>query len=341
MRAVVCSELGPAQNLTVGEVPDPAPGPGQVLIEVRAAGVNYVDALFVEGKYQIKPPLPFVPGSEVAGVITEIGPDTEGAPEVGTRVLASVGLGGFAEQLVTQADAVVPVPDQLGDHQAATLVQSYATMRFAFTRRTTVQPGEWVAVLGASGGIGMAAIDEARNVGARVVAVASSDERVQRATVQGAEAGINTSTLGSGNTAPSDGPPPLDSAALKDALREATGGGADLVIDPVGGAAAEAALRALGDFGRLVVIGFAAGDIPQLPANQILLRNRTVVGVDWGAWAMANPAANQALVRDILEDAATGRLNPQHPTEYRMENVGAAMADLLNRALVGKAVLVP
>ena len=157
MRAAVCSQLGPAQDLTVGEIPDPTPGPGQVRLEVRSAGVNYVDALFVEGRYQIKPPLPFVPGSEVAGVVVEVGPDTDGAPEPGTRVLASVGLGGFAEQVVAPIDAIVAIPDGLSDNQAATLVQSYATMRFAFTRRTTVRAGEWVAVLGASGGIEQAA----------------------------------------------------------------------------------------------------------------------------------------------------------------------------------------
>ncbi len=337
MRAAVCSQLGPAQNLTLGEMPDPTPGSGQVKVEVRAAGVNYVDALFVEGRYQIKPPLPFVPGSEVAGVIVEVGPDTD-APEPGTRVLASVGLGGFAEHVVAPANAIVTIPDALSDNQAATLVQSYATMRFALARRTTVQPGEWVVVLGASGGIGMAAIDVARDAGARVVAVASSDQRLERATGQGAEVGINTSTLGSASGDPAT---PVDGAALKAALREATGGGADLVVDPVGGRATEAALRALGDFGRLVIIGFAAGDIPALPANQVLLRNRSVVGVDWGAWAMANPAENRALVADILADAAAGRLHPQEPTEYRLADVGAALADLQGRSLVGKAVLVP
>lgn len=335
MRAAVCSELGPAHNLTVTEVPDPTPGRGQVCIEVRAAGVNYVDALFVEGRYQIKPPLPFVPGSEVAGVVVEVGPDTD-APDVGTRVLASVGLGGFAEQVVASTDAIMTIPDALVDNQAATLVQSYATMRFAFTRRTTVRPGEWVVVLGAAGGIGMAAIDLARDAGARVVAVASSDRRLDLAIAQGAELGINTAALGS-----ADPSTPVDGAALKDALREATGGGADLVVDPVGGTATESALRALDTFGRLVIIGFAAGDIPQLPANQVLLRNRSVVGVDWGAWAMANPQENRSLVEQILADAADGRLHPQEPTEYPLADVGAALADLQDRSLVGKAVLVP
>lgn len=336
MRAAVCSQLGPAQDLTVGEIPDPTPGPGQVRLEVRSAGVNYVDALFVEGRYQIKPPLPFVPGSEVAGVVVEVGPDTDGAPEPGTRVLASVGLGGFAEQVVAPIDAIVAIPDGLSDNQAATLVQSYATMRFAFTRRTTVRAGEWVAVLGASGGIGMAAIDVARDAGARVVAVASSEQRLDRAVAQGAEATINTATLGS-----ADPSTPVDGVALKNALREATVGGVDVAVDPVGGPATEAALRALDAFGRLVIIGFAAGDIPVLPANQVLLRNRTIVGVDWGAWAMANPAENLALVHDILSDAAAGRLHPQEPTEYPLDHVGTVLCDLQNRSLAGKAVLVP
>ncbi|MEZ5374440.1 MAG: NADPH:quinone oxidoreductase family protein [Microthrixaceae bacterium] len=321
----MCHELGPAGDLTIGEVPDPTPGPGQVLIEVRAAGVNYVDALFVEGAYQIKPPLPFVPGSEVAGIVTAVGPGTDAAPAVGSRVLASVGLGGFAELVAAPASSVIELPDNVGDHEAATLVQSYATMRFAFGRRTTVGPGEQVVVLGASGGIGMAAIDVARSVGARVVAVASSEERLARCVDQGAEATINSSTVDD----------------LKLAIREATGGGADVIVDPIGGAASDAALRALGNFGRLVIIGFAAGDIPRLPANQVLLRNRTVVGVDWGAWAMANPGDNQALVEAVLADAAAGRLSPQAPSEFPLADVGRALADLQGRRLIGKAVLVP
>ncbi|MEZ5383390.1 MAG: NADPH:quinone oxidoreductase family protein [Microthrixaceae bacterium] len=309
----------------MSEVPDPTLGSGQVRVEVRAAGVNFVDALFVEGSYQIKPPLPFVPGSEVAGVVSEVGPEAVGAPPPGTRVLASVGLGGFAEAVVAQPGALVVVPDTLSDGQAATLVQSYATMRFALTRRTVVAPGEWVVVLGAAGGVGMAAIDVARRAGARVVAVASSEERLTRAIDQGAEVGINSSA----------------EEDLKSAIRQATGGGADLVVDPIGGAATEAALRALGTFGRLVVIGFAAGDIPRLPANQVLLRNRTVVGVDWGAWAMANPAENQELVEEILADVADGALHPQEPAVYRLDDVGRALADLKGRRLVGKAVVAP
>lgn len=325
MRAAVCSELGPAENLIVSEAPDRPPRSGQVRIEVRAAGVNFVDALFVEGLYQIKPPLPFVPGSELAGVIAEVGPDTDDAPQVGTRVLASVGLGAFAESVVTGAGSVVEIPEGLSDGQAATLVQSYATMAFALRHRTTLSSGEWVVVLGASGGVGMAAIDVAHQSGARVVAVASSDERLQRCAAQGAEATINSSGTDD----------------LKLAIREATGGGADVIIDPVGGAATDAALRALGNFGRLVIIGFAAGDIPKLPANQVLLRNRTVVGVDRGAWAMTNPAENQKLVTEVLADAASGRLSPQEPTEYPLADVGRALADLKERRLVGKAVLVP
>ena len=325
MRAAVCTEPGPARNLTLGQLPDPVPRSGQVLVEVRAAGVNYVDALFVEGRYQIKPPVPFVPGSEIAGTVTAVGPDTVVAPALGTRVMASVGLGGFAEQVTVPVTSVVPLPDGLADTVAATLAQSYATMRFALTNRTTVRPDETVVVLGASGGIGMAAIDVAHHAGAQVVAVASSDERLERCSDQGANVLINSTTTDD----------------LKSAIRDATNGGADVIVDPVGGSATDASLRALGTFGRLVVIGFASGDIPALPANQVLLRNRTVVGVDWGAWAMSNPTDNHALVTGIIADAASGMLSPQQPTEYPLAEVGTALAHLQQRVLAGKAVLVP
>ena len=198
-------------------------------------------------------------------------------------------------------------------------------MRFALTNRTTVRPDETVVVLGASGGIGMAAIDVAHHAGAQVVAVASSDERLERCSDQGANVLINSTTTDD----------------LKSAIRDATNGGADVIVDPVGGSATDASLRALGTFGRLVVIGFASGDIPALPANQVLLRNRTVVGVDWGAWAMSNPTDNHALVTGIIADAASGMLSPQQPTEYPLAEVGTALAHLQQRVLAGKAVLVP
>ena len=323
MRAVVCSELAPLDRLTVEERPDLVPGPGHVIIEVEAAGVNFVDALFVQGKYQIKPPLPFTPGGEVAGRVAALGEGVTGLA-LGDRVLGMCGLGGFASQVALPALSCVPVPDGLSSGQAAALIQSYATMLYAFTRRTYVTEGEWVLVLGAGGGIGLAAIDVARALGARVVAAASSEPKLEAAMAAGAEAVVD-----------------YESEDLKTRVREVTGGGADLVVDPVGGDKAEAALRSLRTGGRYVVIGFASGEIPRLPANQVLLNNRTVVGIDWGAWTFQHPAENAELLGDLLERVASGQLRPVEPVAYPLERAAEALADLEGRRITGKVVLVP
>ncbi|QXC60373.1 zinc-binding dehydrogenase [Aquihabitans sp. G128] len=264
MRRIVCQQWGPPEDLELVEEPDPTPGPGQVVVDVAAAGVNFVDALFVGGTYQIKVPPPFTPGSELAGTVAALGEGVEGLA-VGDRVLSSLGLGAWTTHAVVPAAAVTPVPDGLDLATAAALVQSYCTMWFALTRRTTVAAGETVLVLGAAGGVGLAAIDVARSLGARVIAAASSPEKLADATAMGAEATIAYET-----------------EDLKVRARELSAGGVDVVVDPVGGPHTDAALRALGVGGRLLVIGFAAGGIPSLPANQVLLNNRSVVGVDWG-----------------------------------------------------------
>lgn len=322
MRRVVCQALGPLDQLVVEDTEPPEPREGQVLVDVRAAGVNYVDALFVQGQYQIKPPTPFTPGSEVAGVVSALGPGVEGVA-VGDRVLVQTGLGGFAEQVTANALSLVSMPDGLSFGQAATLVQSYATMLYAFTRRTAVAEGETVLVLGAGGGIGLAAIDVARALGLRALAVASSADKRGKAVAAGAEAAI-------------------DSAEdVKTRARELGGGGVDVVVDPIGGPLAEAALRALRVNGRYLVIGFASGEIPRLPANQVLLNNRTVVGVDWGAWTMQQPDAHRTLLGELMGLVANGRLHPIEPTAYPLDQATVALADLLERRAVGKVVLVP
>jgi NADPH2:quinone reductase len=241
-------------------------------------------------------------------------------------VLALCWFGGYASHVVVPASSVVPVPDGVGDGQAATLAQSYTTMLFALTRRTSVAAGEWVAVLGAGGGVGLAAIDVARALGARVVACASSPDKLAAASAAGAEATIAYEDAG---------------VDLKAAIREATGGGADVVVDPVGGAKAEAALRALRWGGRYVVLGFASGSIPSLPANQILLNNRTVVGIDWGAWTMREAAANAELVAELVGMVAGGRLRPVEPVAYPLDDAVRCLSDLQGRRVTGKAVLVP
>jgi NADPH2:quinone reductase len=324
VRAVLCRSFAPLDQLTVEEVPDLVPGPGQVLVEVEAAGANFVDALLVQGLYQLKPPLPFTPGMEVSGTVAALGEGVEGPP-VGTRVLGSAFVGGFASQVLLPASGAVPVPDGLSAGQAAGLVQSYATMLFALTRRTRVAEGEWVAVLGAGGGIGLATVDVAKALGARVVACASTPEKLAAAEAAGADAAIAYD----------------DGVDLKAAIREATGGGADVLVDPVGGDKADAALRALGWMGRYVVIGFAAGDIPRVPLNQVLLNNRTVVGVDWGAWTFRDPAGNAALLGELLDLVAAGRLRPVEPAAYPLEEAAVALADLQGRRVTGKLVLVP
>ncbi|MDQ2648304.1 MAG: NADPH:quinone oxidoreductase family protein, partial [Actinomycetota bacterium] len=298
MRAVVCSVFGPIDLLTIDERPDPSPAPGNVVVAVRAAGVNFVDGLFVQGKYQIKPELPFVPGGEVAGEVVAIGEDVEGVA-VGDRVLAMPWLGGFASHVELNARGVVPVPDTLSYGQAAGIVQSYGTMLYSYTRRITVQPGDKVLVLGAGGGIGLAAVDLAKQLGATVIAAASSDEKLAAATAAGADATINYET-----------------EDLKARARELSGGGVDIVVDPVGDRFADPALRALGWMGRYLVIGFAGGAIPSLPINQALLNNRSIVGVDWGAWTMRDPAGNQTMMAELLAMAGSGAISPVAPTEY-------------------------
>ena len=323
MRVVSCNSFGPVANLTIDERPPVPVGPGQVRIAVTAAGVNFVDGLFVQGLYQIKPPVPFVPGGEVAGVVAEVG---EGVTThaVGDRVFASTGLGGFASEVVWPASRVQHTPDALTDGQAATFVQSYGTAWFALHHRAKAQPGEWLLVLGAGGGVGLAAVDVGRAMGLHVIAGASSADKRALAIDYGAEASIDT--VGED---------------VKTRAKELSGGGVHLVYDPVGGALAEAGLRSLRDDGQLLVIGFAGGEIPKLPANQILLRNRRVTGVDWGGWVGGHQAENQALLGNVLAAIERGELNPIEPKAYALDDVATALQDQLDRKVTGKSVLVP
>jgi NADPH2:quinone reductase len=324
VRAVVCNQLGPPSLLRVEERPDPQPQPGQVVVDVEAAGVNYVDALFVAGQYQIKPAVPFVPGTESAGTVSAVGDGVERIA-VGQRVLVSAGLGGFASKVATAASSVTVLPDVLDSARAATFNQSYSTCLYALRNRAAAQAGESLLVLGAGGGIGLAAIGVARALGCRVLGVASTEEKRAAARAAGAEAVVDPGA-----------------EPVKDAARTWAGGtGVDVVIDPVGGSLAEPALRALGDRGRYCVIGFAAGDIPSIPLNQVLLRNRTVLGIDWGIWAMQHADAQEALLGDLLEMVAGGHIDPVRPNEYPLEDVARALEDLLGRRVVGKVALIP
>ncbi len=309
MRAVICAELG---SVAVKDTEVPVPGPGQVLIAVEAAGVNYVDALFVQGRYQIKPPLPFVPGSEVAGTLPS-----------GERVLAMCGLGGFAAHVAVPEGSAVPIPDELDFPRAATFTQSYCTALFALRDRANLRAGETVLVLGAGGGAGLAAVQVAKAMGARVLAAASTPSKRAAARDAGADETVSSAE------------------DVKSAARAWSDGGVDVVYDPVGGAIAEPALRSLRERGRHVVIGFASGDIPSLPLNQVLLRNRAVVGVDWGAWSMANPPAQRALLDELLAMVAKGDLDPAPPRTAPLASAAEVLDDLLNRRVVGKVALIP
>ena len=332
MRAVVCRELGPPSTLRVEECAPPEVRPGGLLVDVEAAGVNYVDALFIQGQYQIKPARPFTPGSEIAGTVAAVGEGVTGW-QVGDRVLAMCGLGGFAEQVWIPAVSASAVPAELDAPRAATFTQSYCTALFALRDRAGLRAGETVLVLGAGGGVGLAVIDVARTLGARTIGAASTPPKRDAARAMGADAVIDTTAEDLKDRA----------RALARELAEVAGTkatGVDVVVDPVGGNLAEAALRSLGEGGRYVVIGFAAGAIPALPANQILLRNRTVVGVDWGAWAMAHGEEQHALLASLLGMVAAGELDPVAPVTYPLERAGDALDDLLERRVVGKVALV-
>ena len=322
MKAVRCTVVGSLGDLVVEEMVAPSMRPACVRVAVEAAGLNYVDALFVQGRYQLKPAPPFTPGSELAGTVIEVADDVESI-SVGERVIASVGLGGFAEQVVLPAEQVTRIPSGLSSTAAATLTQSFCTALFALEHRARVVRGETVLVIGGGGGVGHAAIQVAVALGADVIATASTPQKVAHAQAAGASTVIDP-----------------DPEHLKDAIRASAPKGVDIVVDPVGDVATEPALRALREGGRLLIIGFAGGQIPTLATNLILLRNRSVVGVDWGAWGMAHPREQASLLAEILAMVAEGQLRPPEPTLYTLDEASIALEDLLGRRVTGKAALV-
>lgn len=322
MRAVVCHELGPVEKLAVEELPTPEPGPGELRISVKAAGASYAEALQAAGRYQFPQTPPYTPGGESAGVIDAVGEGVEGFA-VGDRVLASTGNGAFADTLIARPAQLFRLPDNLDFARGATFLQVYGTAWFALKHRTVVRPGEVMLVTGAGGGVGLAAIDVARSLGARVIAVASTEEKRALAMQAGAEWAVATDD------------------DVKTRARELTDGkGIDLVYDVTGGDVSEQALRALRFDGRFLVIGFTAG-IPRIPLNLALLNNRTIVGVEWGGWVMRHRDANHAMIGEILDAIARGDLHPVAPTERPLAEAAGVYQDLLTRKAVGKIALIP
>jgi len=324
MKAIQCVEWGLPGRLQLVELPLPEPRAGEVRIRVEAAGVNFPDALIVQKKYQLQPALPFTPGTEVAGTVDAVGTDVKRL-KPGDRVGAFVGLGGFAEFVCAPAAMTAPLLPGISTETAAAFTLTYATSHHALFDRGQLKAGETLVVLGAGGGVGLAAVELGKIAGARVIAVASSDEKLAAARAHGADETIN-----------------YGSTDLREALKAVTGGkGADVIYDPVGGKHTEAALRSLAWRGRLLVVGFADGEIPQIPANLLLIKGTAAIGVFWGEFAKREPQANQAMLTELFTWLAQGRLKPHVSRSYPLADTPSALEALLARKAVGKLVIVP
>ena len=322
MKAVLCKTLGPARDLVLEDVASPVPKKNELLLEVQAAGVNFPDTLIIEGKYQFQPPLPFSPGSEAAGVVAAVG-EKAGAFKVGDRVMALTGWGAFAEQVAVPFYNVMPIPESMDFTTAAAFGMTYGTSMHALKQRGQLRPGETLLVLGASGGVGLAAVEIGKAMGARVIAAASSAEKLAVAKAAGADELIDYSQ-----------------ASLKDEIKRLTGGqGADVIYDPVGGELFDQAVRGLAWNGRLLVVGFASGRIPELPANLVLLKGAAVLGVFWGSFAQRQPADNAANFRQLFAWYGEGKLKPLVSKTYPLADAGLAIEQLATRKAVGKLVV--
>lgn len=324
MRAVRCHELIGPSGLRVDTLPEPEPGPGEVCIDVRAAAVNFPDVLLTYGKYQFKPPTPFVPGGEAAGIVTAVGSGVTSLVP-GARVAATMIHGAFAERVVVPESAAVELPAEVDFEVGAATLLTYGTTMHALVDRAALQPGETLLVLGAAGGVGIAAVEIGKLLGARVIAAASSDDRLAFCRAHGADDTIQY---------------------LRDDMREQTrrltdGEGVDVVYDPVGGAFTEPALRSIAWEGRYLVVGFAAGDIPKIPLNLVLLKGCQIVGVFWGSFAVREPAKNRANAARILAAVAAGDLQPHVDATLPFAQAGEALTRVERRKVLGKLVLVP
>ena len=324
MKALYCRAFGPETDLTVEEIDSPVPSAGEVLVSVQAAGLNFPDLLCVRGEYQFKPPLPFVPGSEGAGVVTAVG---EGVSDVSVddRVCFNGLSGAFAENIAISASAVTQIPDSMPFEQAAGLTIVYGTSYYALKQRAGLQSSDTLLVLGAAGGVGLSAVELGVAMGARVIAAASSDEKLAVAAEHGAEVGINYAT-----------------EDLKNRIKEVTdGAGANVIYDPIGGDLAEAAFRGIAWEGRHLVIGFASGPIPKLPLNLPLLKGAAAVGVFWGSWTKREPEAHKQNMVELFELFTEGAIQPHVSSTYPLGQFLDAFGEVSGRRAIGKVILTP
>ncbi|WP_339462426.1 NADPH:quinone oxidoreductase family protein [Pseudomonas sp. EA_105y_Pfl2_R69] len=322
MKAVLCKAFGPAETLVLEEIASPEAKKNEVLLHVHAAGVNFPDTLIIEGKYQFKPPFPFSPGGEAAGVVAAVGEKVSHL-KVGDRVMALTGWGSFAEEVAVPGYNVMPIPASMDFASAAAFGMTYGTSMHALKQRANLQPGETLLVLGASGGVGLAAVEIGKAMGAKVIAAASSAEKLEVARAAGADELINYSD-----------------SNLKDEVKRLTGGqGADVIYDPVGGDLFDAAIRSIAWNGRLLVVGFASGRIPELPVNLALLKGAAVVGVFWGSFAQRQPQDNAANFQQLFAWHAEGKLKPLVSQTFPLEKAGEAIDTLGQRKAVGKVVV--
>jgi NADPH2:quinone reductase len=322
VKAVLCRQFGPPESLVIEELASPAAGPGEVVVSVKAASLNFPDVLIIQNKYQFKPPLPFSPGSEMSGLIKEVGEGVRGF-KPGDRVIAFTTYGAFAEEVKVEAARLVPIPEGMDFESAAAFLLTYGTSDHALRDRGALKSGETLLVLGAAGGVGLAAIEIGKAIGAQVIACASSADKLAVCRQHGADAGINYA-----------------SEDLRERIRELTGGkGVDVVYDPVGGPYTEPALRSVTWRGRLLVVGFAAGDIPKIPLNLPLLKGSSIVGVFWGDFTRREPKAFAESIGQLGKWFREGKLKPHVSRTFPLEQAVDALKLMAARKVTGKVVL--
>ncbi len=322
MKAVLCKAYGPPEGLVIEDVEPLKPGRGQVVVGVKACGVNFPDTLIIQGKYQFKPLVPFSPGSEIAGIVKEVGEGADGV-KVGDQVIAFTGWGGFAEEVIADAARLIPMPDGMDFTTASAFVLAYGTSHYALKDRAQLKPGETLLVLGAAGGVGLAAVEIGKVMGARVIAAASTDEKLEVCKQHGADQVINYST-----------------EDLKESVKTLTAGnGVDVILDPVGGDYSEAALRGMAWGGRFLVIGFTTGDIPRISLNLPLLKGCSIVGVFWGSFTERDRKRSQEHLSELLTWFAAGKLKPLISATYSLTRAAEALNDVMSRKVKGKVVL--